>query len=111
MKIATLCGVVLAGWLHSPSLLADKPCPDCCKLHGGVQYCDSSSGRYVCNDGDYSVCYCTKHAVMDLQKISGCCLWHGGVFRVNEHGAVICNDATVSEVCTYQNPAESIAVF
>ncbi len=26
----------------------------CCSWHGGVGYCDSSVGRYVCNDGTYS---------------------------------------------------------
>ena len=26
----------------------------CCSWHGGVSYCDSSVGRYVCNDGTYS---------------------------------------------------------
>lgn len=26
----------------------------CCSWHGGVSYCDSDSGRYVCNDGTYS---------------------------------------------------------
>jgi hypothetical protein len=26
----------------------------CCSWHGGVDYCDSSVGRYVCNDGTYS---------------------------------------------------------
>ena len=26
----------------------------CCSWHGGVSYCDSSAGRYVCNDGTYS---------------------------------------------------------
>jgi hypothetical protein len=32
----------------------------CCSWHGGVSYCDSSAGRYVCNDGTYSTsCGCT----------------------------------------------------
>jgi len=26
----------------------------CCSWHGGVSYCDSSVGTYVCNDGTYS---------------------------------------------------------
>lgn len=26
----------------------------CCSWHGGVDYCDTSVGRYVCNDGTYS---------------------------------------------------------
>lgn len=97
--------------LYTPSVLADPPCEDCCSRQGGVKYCDSSAGRYVCNDGNYSVCYCTRHAVMDLQKIQGCCLWHGGVFKINELGSVICNDSTVSEICTRQNPIEKVAVY
>lgn len=31
----------------------------CCSWHGGVAYCDTSTGRYVCNDGTYSpTCRC-----------------------------------------------------
>lgn len=31
----------------------------CCSWHGGVDYCDTSVGRYVCNDGTYSpTCDC-----------------------------------------------------
>jgi hypothetical protein len=31
----------------------------CCSWHSGVSYCDSSAGRYVCNDGTYSpTCGC-----------------------------------------------------
>lgn len=26
----------------------------CCSWHGGVDHCDTSVGRYVCNDGTYS---------------------------------------------------------
>jgi len=26
----------------------------CCSWHGGVSHCDTSVGRYVCNDGTYS---------------------------------------------------------
>ena len=32
----------------------------CCSWHGGVSYCDTEVGRYVCNDGTYSpscTCY------------------------------------------------------
>lgn len=32
----------------------------CCSWHGGIGYCDTSVGRYVCNDGSYSPsCGCT----------------------------------------------------
>lgn len=31
----------------------------CCSWHGGQSYCDTSSGRWVCNDGTYSpTCMC-----------------------------------------------------
>lgn len=31
----------------------------CCSWHGGQSYCDTSSGRWVCNDGTYSPsCMC-----------------------------------------------------
>lgn len=31
----------------------------CCSHHGGISYCDSSVGSYVCNDGSYSpTCGC-----------------------------------------------------
>ncbi len=73
----------------------------CCNDMGGISYCDSSAGRYVCNNGFYSSCYCTIHAVMDIQKIEGCCLWQGGVFNVEEDtGLVVCNNGGVSEVCS-----------
>lgn len=38
----------------------------CCSWHGGVSYCDTSVGRYVCNDGTYSpscACYLAPKAV------------------------------------------------
>jgi hypothetical protein len=56
----------------------------------------------VCKNGEYSSCYCTRHAVMDLQKIAGCCLWHGGVLRA-EVNLVVCNDGTLSEECSIGN--------
>lgn len=32
----------------------------CCSWHGGVSYCDTSVGTYICNDGTYSPsCGCT----------------------------------------------------
>lgn len=81
----------------------------CCASDGGISYCDSSSGRYVCKNGDYSTCYCTRHAVMEMNSFRGCCMWHGGVFRVNGYGAVICNDSTISELCSAHNAPEKIA--
>lgn len=81
----------------------------CCQAMGGVQYCDSSAGRLVCNNGFYSSCYCTRHAVMDLEHVQGCCLWQGGVLDIDPTGLVICNNGAVSEVCTGETPSQSIA--
>ena len=75
----------------------------CCARMGGISYCDSSAGRYVCQNGYYSSCYCTRHAIMDIQSIKGCCLWQGGVYAVNLQGVVICADGKISEVCSIQN--------
>jgi hypothetical protein len=86
-------------------------CPDCCSKMGGVNYCDDSTGRFVCNNGYYSSCYCTRHAVMDLQRIQGCCLWQGGVMLVDPVGLVICNNGGVSELCSLQTPIESISIW
>tara|TARA_Y100000588_G_C14186702_1_gene896161 strand:+ start:955 stop:1359 length:405 start_codon:yes stop_codon:yes gene_type:complete len=77
-----------------------NPCPTCCQGKGGIHYCDSSAGRFVCQNGEFSACYCDRHAVMDLQKIEGCCLWQGGVAAIDETGLVVCNDGGVSETCT-----------
>lgn len=81
----------------------------CCQGMGGVQYCDSSAGRLVCNNGFYSSCYCTRHAVMDLEHLQGCCLWQGGVLDMDPSGLVICNDGGVSEVCSLETPSQSNA--
>lgn len=79
------------------------PCPSCCATMGGVSYCDSSSGRFVCQNGAISACYCARNAVMDLQKIQGCCLWQGGVMATDETGLIICNNGGISEVCSQQS--------
>lgn len=86
-------------------------CADCCAKMGGIRYCDSSAGRYVCNNGYYSSCYCTRHAVMDLQKVVGCCLWQGGVMVVSEEGLVICNNGGISEVCSLQKPVAPVSIW
>ena len=95
------------------SLAYSATCSDnsCCGSMGGVQYCDSSAGRLVCKNGAYSTCYCTRHAVMDLQKLSGCCLWQGGVLKIDPLGAVICRNGVYSEECSLQNPIETIATY
>lgn len=84
----------------------------CCSQMSGVSYCDSSAGRLVCKNGFYSSCYCTRHAVMDLQLLKGCCLWRGGVMaNTNASGLVVCNDGSVSEECSLENPQQSIATW
>lgn len=84
----------------------------CCNRMGGVKYCDSSAGRLVCNNGFYSACYCTRHAIMDLQLLAGCCLWHGGVLPTfDTSGLVVCNDGALSEECSLEKPQERIAIW
>lgn len=84
----------------------------CCNAKGGIQYCDSSAGRYVCSDGDYSSCYCTRNAVMDLQKIQGCCTWQGGVLKIEPGtGLVICNNGGISEMCSIQEPIKAVSLW
>lgn len=88
------------------------PCDHCCANRGCIQYCDASAGRFVCGDGEYSSCYCTRHAVMDLQKIQGCCLWQGGVFKIEDPShLVICNDGSVSEICSIQFVPETASIY
>ena len=90
-----------------PSIIfADAFIPDqsCCATMGCVGYCDSSSGRFVCTNGEYSACYCTRHAAMDLQNVQGCCTWQGGVLKIDRRsGLVICNNGGVSEFCSGGN--------
>ncbi|CEG56317.1 hypothetical protein [Legionella fallonii] len=94
--------------ITSPLLFAET----CCNKMGGVNYCDSSAGRLVCNNGFYSACYCTPHAVMDLQLLKGCCLWHGGVLPTYDtSGLVVCNDGSISEECTLGTPEEKVAAW
>lgn len=98
--------------LPHPSLCKkNRDVDPCCSKMGGISYCDSSAGRYVCQNGFYSSCYCTRHAIMDMQSIEGCCIWQGGVFKVTPKGLVICNNGGVSELCSLQNPPKSVANF
>lgn len=93
---------------HSTLIFAQCGKEVCCEGMGGVSYCDASGGRYVCNNGAYSSCYCTRHAIMDLQDINGCCLWHGGVYPgINPYGLIICRDGTLSELCSIQTINQS----
>lgn len=108
--IKIICATLLL-WIGI-SLQAEATCANsCCERMGGIHYCDSSAGRYVCRNGDYSACYCTRHAVMDLQLLAGCCLWQGGVLKVTERGFVLCNNGGFSEMCSLQSPHEKAAVY
>ena len=94
-----------------PLAAISTPCGGgrCCEgTMGGISYCDSSASRFVCRNGEYSTCYCSRHAVMDLQKIAGCCLWQGGVMQVDPFGLVICRDGGTSEICSLQTPVTHV---
>lgn len=100
-KAIILGGILSVGAINlSYASCDDCDCDNCCDKMGGIRYCDSSAGRYVCNNGDYSACYCTIHAIMDLQKISGCCLWQGGVLKISPTGVVLCRNGGASEMCS-----------
>ena len=72
-----------------------------CCYKSQISYCDVSAGRYVCDNGDYSSCYCSKQAVINSSKVVGCCLWKGGVFKVEaQTNLVICNNGGVSAECS-----------
>jgi hypothetical protein len=64
-----------------------------------ILYCDTSAGRSVLDNGDYSKTYCRWIAVMDLQSVNTCCTWKGGVMLVKQ-GKVICGDGSLSTVCS-----------
>jgi hypothetical protein len=90
--------------------LVNSPCPrdcgkeqSCCSGMGGISYCDSSAGFYVCNNGHYSTCYCDRHAVMDFQALEGCCMWQGGIYKTTRSGKVICRNGQEAEICSIQN--------
>lgn len=92
--------------------LAPAFADNCCNTMGGASYCDSSAGRLVCANGFYSACYCDRHAVMDLKLLKGCCLWNGGVLPTYDRsGAVVCNDGSVSEECSLDNPLNRIGIY
>jgi hypothetical protein len=82
--------------LVSPILFA-------CKNGNDVRYCDSSSGLNVNQNGDYGSSYCTRHAIMDMQKFAGVCMWHGGVANITETQEIICNDGSFSELGTLRS--------
>jgi hypothetical protein len=75
----------------------------CCGQMGGVNYCDSSSGKLICNNGYVSSCYCSKRATMDIQMLEGCCLWRGGILDIVNGAIVVCRDGSISMQCTDLN--------
>lgn len=112
LSLKTLFFTLMFSMLVAPVFA--KSDSGCCSKMGGINYCDSSAGRLVCNNGFYSVCYCTPHAVMDLQLLKGCCLWKGGVMPPSYKtpvGLVLCNDGSISEECSLQIPQEKIAAW
>lgn len=78
---------------------------------GKIVYCDSSTGRYILDDGSTSAQYCTIHATMNLHKFSGCCMWHGGVSPLTTKVIIHCNDGTVSEICSLQIPHDNAVIY
>lgn len=99
-KMPLITAIFSLALLFTTTVSAASSRSDCCNGMGGARYCDSSAGRVVCNNGFYSSCYCKATAVMDLQFISGCCLWQGGVMKVDPMGIVICTDGSVSAICS-----------
>ena len=89
--LKTFFSASMLSLLISPIYAQSGYVDGCCSKMGGVSYCDSSAGRLVCKNGFYSACYCTPHAIMDLQLFRGCCLWKGGVVQTyNVNGLVVC---------------------
>lgn len=89
---------MFSGLLLISNLIIANPC--CCEGYGGILYNDSSMGRFVCRNGYISNCYSTRHAVMDMQKFKGCCMWEGGIEKITMKGEVVCRDGHISEVCS-----------
>ena len=67
------------------------------------RYCDSSTGLTVNQNGVYGSTYCTRHAVMDMQKFEGVCMWHGGLEKITQNQDILCRDGTISELSTLRN--------
>ncbi|MDX2346033.1 MAG: neurogenic locus notch [Legionella sp.] len=106
-RLGLLC--CLCTFLFSPLTIASH---NSCDKMGGIQYCDSSAGRYVCNNGRYSSGYCKRTAVMDMQAFKGCCMWQGGVLKYDElSGLLICNNGGVSEICSLGIEEEKVAAW
>lgn len=95
IKTLAICTLFLI-----PAVVSAKRVP-CKKDTNPISYCDTSAGRLVDTNGSYSKTYCRFTAIMDLQKVSGCCTWQGGVMLV-KMGKVICADGTISPVCSIQ---------
>lgn len=106
-RLGFILGIGCLFTLISTAVYSGCSGTNCCGKMGGIQYCDGSAGRYVCNNGRYSSCYCSRRAVMDMQAFGGCCMWQGGVFKYDDiTGLMICNNGGVSEICS-RNPKQS----
>lgn len=58
-KIFFVLLLSIVTFVFSPGLTLAQQ--GCCSWHGGISYCDSNVGRYVCNDGTYSpTCGCYR---------------------------------------------------
>ncbi len=58
LKSFVLGGLLVLASFFSHPVLAGR---GCCSWHGGQAYCDTSVGRWVCNDGTYSPsCTCWR---------------------------------------------------
>lgn len=62
-KILFILLLGIAAFVFSPGLILAQQ--GCCSYHGGISYCDSSVGRYVCNDNTYSpTCGCYREPLV-----------------------------------------------
>ncbi len=49
---------------------------------------------------------------MDMQAFKGCCMWQGGVFKFDaKDGLLICNNGSVSEICSREHVEQSVAAW
>jgi hypothetical protein len=59
-KIKIILLILMIGMLY-PNFADARS--GCCSWHGGVNRCDNSSGRIICNDGTYSPsCMCEPNS-------------------------------------------------
>ncbi len=98
MKRLTKTSILLLTFL--PLVLYGKiRCKE--EVSNPLRYCDTSAGRSVLKTGGYSQTYCRHTAMMNFQRLHGCCTWQGGVFLVKA-GNVICGNGSISPICSIQ---------